>query len=125
MTATVHLSAAAAAALGLAAPAGPPALAPAQVAQMTGWELLKLVGIMRNNSWRDGDGADFRTGGHTWHVYTSTGRGRHRGTYVHLWREVQRRIVLPDGTDTGSRVADVIHVRGKASERIGQMRAVE
>jgi len=121
----IHLTTDQAAALGLTAQKGVPVLDPAAVAKMTGWELLKLVGIMRDSSWRDGDGADFRTGGHTWHVYTSTGRGKHRGTYVHLWREIQRRIVLPDGTDTGSRVADVIHVRGKASERIGQMRAVD
>lgn len=94
----------------------------AKVAQMTGWELLHVVGIMRDRSWHDRDSADFTTGGRKWRVYTTRGRGRNNGTYVHLWTEIERRVVLPDGTDTGSRVQDRIHYRGKASERIGALR---
>jgi hypothetical protein len=33
--------------------------------------------------------------------------------------------VLPDGTDTGHTVKDTLHVRGKASERVGEMREVD
>ena len=95
------------------------------VGNMTGWELLKVVGIVRNGSWQDHSSADFMTSGkRTWNVYTTTARGKQHGTYIHLWTEIVRRVVLPDGTDTGSRVKDYLHLRGKVGQRIRELEEV-
>jgi len=92
-----------------------------KVGDMTGHQLLELLGIIRNGTWQDHDSADFTTGRHTWNVYTTTARGKQHGTYIHLWTEIERRIVLQDGTDTGSRVKDCIHLRGKVNDKIREL----
>jgi len=98
-----------------------------QMAHMTGWDLMQAVGIMDKvyRSWHHNDVRDFALNGRTWHAYTTGGRGRHsHTTYVHVYREIQRRVVDPDGTDTGLRVDDVVHLRGKASAKIAEFQDV-
>lgn len=103
-------------------------LTQAQAGAMTGWEFMKAVGIMDPvyRSWQHNKIEDFQIDGKTWHAYTTRGRGRYSGvTYVHLYTDIQARIVNPDGTDTGQRADRVVHYRGNAGEKIGQFREVD
>jgi hypothetical protein len=103
----------------------------AQVGQMTGRELAKAIGIVDTrqgyyDTWRNNDPRSFQMEGHTWHAYTTRGRGKRSGTtYLHLYRTYQARVVDPDGNDTGMRVDDVIHYRGKAQDKVGTYRAID
>ena len=97
-----------------------------EVSKMTGMQLIKRVGILKNSTWRHHDERDFIMERRTWHVYTTAGRGRKSGTtYVHMWRKTVLRIVDTDGVDTGGRVDDVVHYRGKMADKIGAFLRVD
>ena len=100
----------------------------AQVSKMTGMQLIKRVGILKDGTWQHNDIAthSFVMERRTWHVYTTAGRGRQSGTtYVHMWRKTVLRIVDTDGVDTGGRVDDVVHYRGKMADKIGAFLRVD
>lgn len=97
---------------------------------MTGYDLLKEAGIMENSTIYPDRTAQFRFAyypasgppveGKVWYVYTTSGRGKNRGTYVHLLTHIVRKVVLPDGTDTGNRIEDVLHMRVKADRPLSE-----
>lgn len=98
-------------------------LDPARIGRMTGWQLLEVIGHDRTIGNRHNAG--FSTGRRTWNVYITRARGRNRGIYIHLWTEAEAKIVYPDGTDTGSRTTHYIHFRGKASQRIDELKQAD
>jgi len=100
----------------------------ADVAQMTGRDLLASVGIYdpELRTWRNDDLRTYHDERKTWTVYSTSGHGKRAGTtYVHLYTKGQARIVTPDGKDTGDRVEMVFHYRGKASDRVGTYREID
>ena len=89
-----------------------------EIAQMTGRKLIEAIGLIdKYGGWCNNDHVPFVLNGTEWTAYTTRGRGRSSGTtYVHIYRKVQLRVVDPDGNDTGMRVDDYEHMRGKDSD---------
>ena len=85
--------------------------------KLTGWQLWQAV--TGTTSYTPNKSHTFETPNKTWRVWMTCGRGKNHGTYCHLGTKVQVR-VTENGKDTGRRIEDVAHYRGKANEIIGQ-----
>jgi hypothetical protein len=93
-------------------------LAFSEAAAMTGWQLAQALGLETTDGRkvlrlvnRHGLEIDFD-------AWLTTGRGRQSGRwYFHMGRWAECRVVDPDGNDTGARVRDYRHWRGRTSER--------
>ena len=88
---------------------------------MTGWQLWHA--LTGNNFYHDRESHTFEAGDRTWRAWMTRGRGKNQGAYCHLSAKVQLR-VTHNGEDTGHRIEDVAHYRGKANETIGQYQEV-
>jgi len=82
--------------------------------KLTGWQLWQTV--TGNNHYSTRESHTFETPRHTWRVWMV--RSKNRGTYCHLSTKIQLRIT-ENGNDTGRRIEDAAHYRGKANEIIG------
>jgi len=89
-----------------------------ELAQMTGRQLARTIGLIDpDGCWLNNEHTPFHLNGTPWTAYTTRGRGKNRHTsYLHIYRPVKLRVVDPDGHDTGMRVDDYDHMRGKLSD---------
>ena len=95
---------------------GIPTLAASDVERMTGEQLLAELG----HKWELKTMFSFQVeDGTTWKAWMTMGKGRNYGkTFVHLSSEAKVKIVDSEGNDTGDRMPETFHFRGRASELV-------
>jgi len=91
-----------------------------ELSTTTGFKLAETIGLIDSDwLWQDNTPVDFELNGTVWTAYTTRGRGRNsRTTYLHISRNVKRRIVDPEGNDIGLRLDDSDHMRGKLHDSL-------
>ena len=96
-----------------------------QAGSMTGWDL--WTHVSGKTSFGQRESTTFQDQrGRKWSLWLTEGRGRQAAhCYAHLSAKTKRRVVTPDGQDTGDRIDDVIHYRGRAGQLVSTYRSVD
>jgi len=83
---------------------------------MTGWQIAELLDLNSTGEYRTLRLVNSHDVALDFTVWLTLGVGRNRAWYFHMSREVTCRIVDSDGNDTGTRLKDIRHWRGRANK---------